>query len=1070
MTIHSRRVSGNNAFIARLMLGTALSAITFATAQAQGNSVETVVVTGTSIRGAAPVGSNLITVDRAAIEATGAQTTQELLTYVPQVSIGFGSSGQTPDNGVGNASGPTLHSLGSQSASATLILIDGHRIPPSGSFTNVTDPSIIPAAVLQRVEVLPDGASSIYGADALAGVINFITRKDFSGWETTVQSGYAPGYNEFNFGQLWGENWTGGSVVVAYDYSSKSNLMNSSRRFITARQDIYRGADATTAMFPALAASPPAGSMTATPGAGQGTTGPFGVAIPYPSTGSNLQNFNCPIATIAANNTAPAFLYPYNGTGISTTQTTPSQGVCDTVGLATALGSQTRNSILITARQQIMPNLVASLDIILSSNVGTNLNSRGAVTATVFGPTGSNPSLPGAAGQNPFYTSNATVGTASQTIRYNFDDLLGPGAYTHLDGSNMVGVLGFDWDIGGDWAANFDIDVGQSQSPTTTIGAVCSACAFMALNGTTNAAGSANTTAKTSVVPDSNGLGAIVNVTRPLTTLTALDVWNPAGATNRTSPAVLNSLVDSARYSNATINMIDLSTKVDGPILDLWAGPLKGAFGAEYNKMSFDSINTGGSAAGGASTLSAVIMMNGVVRSNTSAFAELQLPLIAPAANIPMMESIDIDVSGRFDHFSDFGDTYNPKVGINWVPFDGLKAHASYGTSFMAPQVDDIGAIPTVQSGPFGQLPNGLIIPFNTTTPYSTNPNPNSGFKGDGIAGTFVATAANCAAAGSNPVDAAGNTVAATSPAAVACKLNIFTSTGISYYGADPHLAPQKGVSYSAGLDIDAGKFTSVLDGLIISATYYNTKFVGYIAASGVAQAIPNVSAFAPPGGWPSVGPVIQSAISGRAVQTALPDTVWYVTQAQKTNAFILWQEGLDFSIHYRLNTDALGTFNFGIDGNQIIRFQQQNMTPGAVPVSIVDGDHNGRATGIEFTAVTSVGWRLNPFSAQLQVQFAHPFSNNNSNFPYNLAGPSRLAGTQHIGPLYNANLHVTYDLPSEWFTGAGMRVFANLNNVLNTPPPYGDTTSGSAALGASGAGGGNPIGRELVVGFSKEF
>ena len=173
-------------------------------------------------------------------------------------------------------------------------------------------------------------------------------------------------------------------------------------------------------------------------------------------------------------------------------------------------------------------------------------------------------------------------------------------------------------------------------------------------------------------------------------------------------------------------------------------------------------------------------------------------------------------------------------------------------------------------------------------------------------------------------------------------------------------------------------------------------------------------------------------------------------------------QEGLDFGIHYRLNTDELGTFNFGVDGNQLISFTQQNQTPGAVPVTIVDGDNNGRETGIELTALASVGWRLNPFSAQLQVQFGHPYSIANSNFPYNLAGPGRPAGVQHVGALYNANLHVTYDMPGEWFTGAGMRVFANLNNILNTRPPYGDNTGGAV--------GGNPIGREVILGFSKEF
>jgi hypothetical protein len=211
--------------------------------------------------------------------------------------------------------------------------------------------------------------------------------------------------------------------------------------------------------------------------------------------------------------------------------------------------------------------------------------------------------------------------------------------------------------------------------------------------------------------------------------------------------------------------------------------------------------------------------------------------------------------------------------------------------------------------------------------------------------------------------------------------------------------------------------------------------------------------------------------VAGRPLTNALPAVVWSVIDNEKRNAFTLWQDGLDFSIHYRVNTDNWGTFNFGLDGNQIFNFKQGLTHETAF--TIVDGVNNGRQLGVEFTGIASVGWRLAPFSAQLQVQLAHPFSIANTNFPYNLAGPGRATGFQHIGPLYTANLHMAYDMPSEWITGAGMRVFANLNNILNTPPPYGDTIGGIAAV-ANGAGGGatgtNPIGRMVVVGLTKDF
>src|ERR1043166_2691110 len=107
---------------AGLLLTSSLTAMVgVSPAVAQASNTETVIVTGTAIRGAAPTGSNLITVDRAAIESLGVQTVQQLLTDVPSVNINFGSAGQAPECGGGNISGPTIHSLGNQTANATLV-------------------------------------------------------------------------------------------------------------------------------------------------------------------------------------------------------------------------------------------------------------------------------------------------------------------------------------------------------------------------------------------------------------------------------------------------------------------------------------------------------------------------------------------------------------------------------------------------------------------------------------------------------------------------------------------------------------------------------------------------------------------------------------------------------------------------------------------------------------------------------------------------------------------------------------------------------------------------------------
>ena len=170
--------------------GAAIVALSAMPAFAQGGGdTETVVVTGTSIRGAAPVGSNVIAVGRAEIEATGAITMQELTSTIPAIS-GFGTSSKPSEGIVGIESQPTIHNLGQSSSLSTLILLNGRPMPVQGTLL-AGDPSIIPGIALQRVDVMPDGDSAVYGSSAVAGVINYITRKGYDGLETSASFGRA---------------------------------------------------------------------------------------------------------------------------------------------------------------------------------------------------------------------------------------------------------------------------------------------------------------------------------------------------------------------------------------------------------------------------------------------------------------------------------------------------------------------------------------------------------------------------------------------------------------------------------------------------------------------------------------------------------------------------------------------------------------------------------------------------------------------------------------------------------------------------------------------------------------
>src|SRR5688572_9251459 len=196
---------------------------------------EEIVVTGSTLRGVAPVGSNLVTVGREEIENTGAQTVQQILKTVPSV-VGLQSAGQAAYGSFDGAgtNAPTIHGLGASASNSTLILLNGHRMPVSGINHVLADPNIIAPLALERVEVLADGASSVYGSDAVAGVVNFITRRSVDGVEASLQTGVADAYETVNAGVLGGTTWDGGSLLVSYNYSDRDNLEAVDRDYVRA--------------------------------------------------------------------------------------------------------------------------------------------------------------------------------------------------------------------------------------------------------------------------------------------------------------------------------------------------------------------------------------------------------------------------------------------------------------------------------------------------------------------------------------------------------------------------------------------------------------------------------------------------------------------------------------------------------------------------------------------------------------------------------------------------------------------------------------------------------------------
>lgn len=200
-----------------------------------------IVITGSRLRGAAPVGSTVIAVGRDDIVASGAVSTDRLIQQIPQVlDLGVSENSRGQGGGSGNIAYGNTINLRGIGPYATLILVDGHRaVNNSRAF----EPSVIPTLGLERVEVVADGASAIYGSDAVAGVVNLIPRRTLNGIEAVARGGWGADFRESQLGVAAGKVWDRGQVMVAYERAYRSNLSGDKRDFFTSDQRPFGGND-----------------------------------------------------------------------------------------------------------------------------------------------------------------------------------------------------------------------------------------------------------------------------------------------------------------------------------------------------------------------------------------------------------------------------------------------------------------------------------------------------------------------------------------------------------------------------------------------------------------------------------------------------------------------------------------------------------------------------------------------------------------------------------------------------------------------------------------------------------
>jgi iron complex outermembrane receptor protein len=661
--------------------GAAAQTVPAGTQEAQPVLQEVVITaTGTNISGITPVGSEDLNLSRDDILNTGIQDLHDVLRTLPQVvdvaPAGVadirqgGTSGYNANNTQGTAI--NLRGLGPQ---ATLVLVDGHRVTPTGTVAVFTDADQVPIAALGGVEIIDDGNSAIYGSDAVGGVINYVIRKDLEGVEVTGRSTLVDGYDEYGGAVTGGHTWSSlgslgkGNFILGLDYDWRGAMRESSSPFLS---DVSQFGGFDNRIRGNNQASGTSGAVNGGVGPGQ----PGNTSTPAGASNVNwCDNYN-PLSSSCSSGT---YLYRGlpTGTGVPTfaqTLATPSLG--DRASETDYLGRQWRYQLTAFYNQDLTSWLSTFFegfwtrrDVYSANSQYNSPNASAPITINPGSPYYITP--PGPAG-GPMYLNYAPTAHGV------------PLWYVDNPDTNWTVITGLKAALGGGWNGNLSISVGRDKT--------CGICNF-------------GTNVDNGALQHEINIGAI----------------NPFSSTPLTAAQLATFMGSNLQWSQMGIE--DYVLRFDGPLFDLPGGTVKAAAGGEFQHNT-EYLQNGASrtvlpAEGideeslpppqglegvGCAPPLPCPPRNGVNqfawdnlassgRHISSGFVELFVPVIGAANEVPLVKSLSLDAAGRFDDYSDVGSTSNPKLGFTWRLNSDVAIRGSWGTSFRAPALTDVNPL-----------------------------------------------------------------------------------------------------------------------------------------------------------------------------------------------------------------------------------------------------------------------------------------------------------------------------------------------------------------------------------------
>lgn len=749
------------------------------------------------------------------LKKEGFTTIEQVLSNLSVSQASTGTS-QSVGSGTGGASFADLRGIG---ANKTLVLLNGRRLANNAFDSSAPDLNMIPFAALERVEVLRDGASSLYGSDAVGGVINFITKKDLQGGIVTLgkdqpqhKGGESLNANfAYGFGDL-DENGYNFSIVV--DHQEQKALAGGDRPF-----------------------------NTRFPGGLSGSTYPANFY-------QNGDSYN-PSAAAGCN---ASHLFSDGGTGC----------YMETSPFVDYVPKNRRDSALLRGTFKLNKDHELGLEYLTSESV------VGGTIAPVpysglyvnrLRPDGSaNPYFPTGAGFDPAYTEDGTpAGVLPGFAHAMWRDM--PNG-SRMDRNvnqqqrfvaSLEGKLG-TWDYNG--ALTWNENRARQELYGYSDGGIISQGV---LNGVINTMGEQS-----------------------------------AAGTALLDSALLSGTVQHARGQTTGLDFH--ASREFGNWLG--AGNAALALGGQGSHEQFSSAaNTEFAEKVVASTGIDPNSFNQGSRNVYAAYAEL---------NVPILKSLDVTASVRYDHYSDFGGTTNPKLGFTWKPTRSVMLRGSYSTGFRAPSLYDVNS-----------------------------------------AQTFSNSAGNY----DDPVNCPGGKALPGKSPAATCNTQFQV-----LYGGNKDLQPEKSKNATLGLMFEpVNNLTVGVDLWAIELEH----MIGVLASDDV---------FADPALYAGVyhrNPAGDLSVDG--AQCATPANCGYV-DLRTQNLGGLKTNGIDLSATYRLRTKAYGNFTLGTNSTWVHKYDYQNDEGGAWHRNV--GVYSGAGPVFRWQNTTNLGWNKGELAAGLTAHY----------------------------------------------------------------------------------------------------